>query len=317
MSALTQLPEQKQSVGFKHVLFATDFSSVSERAFACALPIVRRFHSKVSIVHVIPPDPGPLFTWPPLPAELDRERLKAEHEMETLAHQGPLHNLHPHLLVRKGRVWDVFSAVMEFEDTDLLVMGTHGRGGIKKLTLGSVTEEVMRLASCPVLSVGPLVPPADPERNEFKSILFATDFGPASTKAFAHALSLAENFQAKLVLLHSIPLMAPTETAAIAYCPGPCAIQDLMERQEEHKKESLRRLEALVPRATTLPQIEYVVGLETMPGAILDAADLHKVDLIVMGANRARSPRASAHIPWTHTHEVICKAGCPVLTVCC
>lgn len=318
MSTMIQSPEQKQGVSFKHILFATDFSPVSQRAFAFALPIVRHFKSEVSMIHVLPPDPGPLFTWQPFPEQLDPVRLKAEREMERLAEEAPLRDLHPHLLVRKGLLWDVFSAVIEYEDTDLLVMGTHGRGGIKKLTLGSVTEEVMRLAPCPVLSVGPHVLPADPAKNAFKSILFATDFGPASYKALPYAFSLAENFQAKLILLHIVPLMTPIDTTAIAYCPGHCAVQDLMERQEARREESTRRLQALLPWDSNLQnQTEYLVATEQMPEGILSTAESHQVDLIVMGASRAHSARVAAHIPWAYTHDVICKAECPVLTVCC
>lgn len=316
MSTMTLSVEQKQEVGFKRVLFATDFSSISQQAFACALPIVRHFHSEVSMIHVLPLDPGPVAAWDALPEKLDPERLGAEREMQRFAQEPPLRQLHPHLLVCKGRVSDVFNELVHDEIADLLVMGTHGRGGIKKLTLGSVTEEVMRLAACPVLSVGPHVPRADPEKTGFHSILFATDFGPASSKAFPYALSLAESFEAKLILLQTVPLMAATDTAAIAYCPGPCAVQDLVERQQARKEESAQRLQALVSRNRKLSQVECVVATEHLPEGILSTARLHNVDLIVMGANRTFSPRISAHVPWTFAHEVICKAECPVLTVC-
>lgn len=77
-----------------------------------------------------------------------------------------------------------------------------------------------------------------------------------------------------------------------------------------------RKLRELLPPNTKLAaEPEYVVGMDFLPEGILDTATAHRIDLIVMGANRTASPRVAAHIPWALTHEVICHAKCPVLTV--
>jgi nucleotide-binding universal stress UspA family protein len=236
--------------------------------------------------------------------------------MGRLAAEAPIKDLNPHMLLEQGRVWDVLSAIMQRENTDLLVLGTHGRGGLKKLVLGSVAEEVLRLATCPVLTIGPNVPPADPTRTEFKVILFATDFGDASAKAFPYALSLAVAFQAKLILLHLVPPMPVVVTGRFDDSPGIYATQALREWQVATEEESIRKLRKLVPPDAKLTsQPGYVVRLDFLPEGILGAAEARKVDLIVMGANRVASARMVAHIPWTVTHDVICKAKCPVLTV--
>ena len=65
---------------------------------------------------------------------------------------------------------------------DLIVLGMHGRGGIKKLVLGSVAEEIVNCAPCPVLTVGPHVPPKLTSELELQRILCATDLQPASLK---------------------------------------------------------------------------------------------------------------------------------------
>jgi nucleotide-binding universal stress UspA family protein len=316
MSAIAQIREQKQSVGFKHVLIATDFSAVSERALAYALPIVRRYGSEVSIVHAIPPVPREAITWDPLPRELDRQRLEAEQEMRRLAEETRIKDLNPHMWLEKGRIWDVVSSIIQRENNDLLVLGTHGRGGLKKLALGSAAEEMLRLAMCPVLTIGPNVPPADPTRTEFSAILFATDFGAASARAFPYALSLAVACQTKLMLLHMVPPIPVVVTGRFDDSPGIYPAPALTAWQVSTKGESIRRLRKLVPRDAKLTsQPEYVVGLDFLPEGILGTAEARKVDLIVMGANRVHSARMVAHIPWTVTHEVICKAKCPVLTV--
>lgn len=220
MSASALVKEQKLNIGFKRVLVATDFSAVSERALAYALPIVRRYGSTMSIVHAMSPQVRESITLDPLPLKLDRERIEAEKGMARLAEEAPIKNLHPHTFLERGGAWDVLSSIMQRENPDLLVLGTHGRGGLKKLVLGSVAEEVLRRAKCPVLTIGPNVPPADPGRTEFKTILFATDFGPGSVRAFAYALSLAEDCQAKLILLHMVPPMPVAEIGPGVFAPG-------------------------------------------------------------------------------------------------
>ncbi len=316
MSALAQLREQKESVGFKRVLIATDFSAVSERALAYTLPIVRRFGSLVSIVNVIPPETRDMIIWGPLPRELDRQRLEAEQEMARLAAEARIKEVNPHMLLAQGRVWDVLSSIIQRENTDLLVLGTRGRGGLKKLALGSVAEEALRRATCPVLTIGPSVPLPDPGKSGFKTILFATDFGPASTRAFPYALSLAVECHAKLILLHMLPPMPIAVIGPGAYCPGVFVAEDLADWQSTMNQESARKLAELVPAgAKLMSQPEIVIGKDFLPEGILGTAAIHNADLIVMGANRVASARLTAHVPWALTHDVICEARCPVLTV--
>lgn len=316
MSAISLVKEQKQSTGFKRVLVATDFSPVSERALAYALPIVRRYGSTMSIVHAMSPQVREPIILDPLPFQLDRERLGAETEMARLAEEMPVKNLHPHMFLERGGAWDVLASIIQRENPDLLVLGTHGRGGLKKLVLGSVAEEVLRQAKCPVLTVGPNVPPADRGKTEFKTILFATDFGPGSVRAFAYALFLAEDCQAKLILLHMVPPMPVAEIGPGVFAPGTYVAQQVTEWQATKKKEGMRRLKELVPSNAKLKsQPEFVIGLDFLPEGILDTAAAHNVDLIVMGAHQRASARVASHASWAVVHDVICGANCPVLTV--
>ncbi|HEX3741524.1 MAG TPA: universal stress protein [Terriglobales bacterium] len=309
MSATARISEQKQ-FGFKHILIATDFSPASERATDCALGIARRYGSQVTLVHALlpkPREPIPMDS----PRDLDRERFKAEQRMTEIAGKMSRIGVSSRLRIERGRIWDVLSSLIQLEDIDLLVLGTHGRGGIKKIALGSVAEQVLHQAGCPVLTIGPNVPSA--ASSDFLSILFATDFGPASEKAFPYALSLAEGQGARLVFVHMI---APVPTAIAGFAPAVCAAQDLAEWEATAKRESVRKLYKLIPRGTKLEMPpEYVVGLGFLPNGILDTAAEHDVDLIVMGANRIDSARFVSHIPWAVTHDVICQARCPVLTV--
>ncbi|HTS35958.1 MAG TPA: universal stress protein [Candidatus Solibacter sp.] len=317
MSAVTQLRDQKQSVGFKQVLIATDFSVASERALAYGVAIARRYNSALSVLHAIPQEPRPPIPLEPLPKKLNRSRFEAEVKMKQLAETARMSGINPHLLVELGPVWDVVVGTIEREKVDLLVLGTRGRSGLPKLALGSVAEEVLRLAPCPVLTVGPHVAGADSAPTEFHRILFATDFGPGSAKAFPYALSLAEDYQAQLVLLHMIMETMPiADIGPLPYGPSSHAADEYAQWQESIRSESVRKLRELVPANTNLvAEPVCVAGTDFVAEGIIDTAAMHGVDLIVMGANRATSPRMAAHMPWALTHEVICHAKCPVLTV--
>jgi nucleotide-binding universal stress UspA family protein len=295
---------------------ATDFSPASQRALEYALAIARRYGSEISVVHAIPAEPRESVPMDPLPRELNRDRLEAERDMQRLEQEAHLGDFTHHTVVERGSVWDVLSSIIERDHPGLLVLGTHGRGGLKKLTLGSVAEEVLRLAACPVLTVGPKTAPPGSDVTDFKSILFATDFGPASAKAFPYALSLAEDCRAKLILLHMVPPIPVLDIGPAAYGPPTYVAEDLTEWKARMREEGSRKLRELIPSNAKLAiQPEYVVETSFLPEGILDTAAMYQAELIVMGANRVRSARLAAHIPWAVTHDVLCEAKCPVLTV--
>jgi nucleotide-binding universal stress UspA family protein len=294
---------------------AADFSAASDRALAHALAIARRYGAEISLVHAIAPGPRETIPMDPLPRQLDRERLQAEREMQRLELEVELKDLSHHIMIERGLVWSVLSSIIERDHPDLLVLGTHGRSTLKKLVLGSVAEEVLRLARCPVLTVGPKAAPPTSDVASFKSILFATDFGPASTRAFPHALFLAQDCRAKLILLHMVPPMM-VEIGSAAYVPARYVAEDVTAWESRMREESLQKLRELVPSAAKLAsKPEYVVANDFLPGGILEAAATYHADLIVMGANGTRSARLATHIPWAITHDVLCEAKCPVLTV--
>jgi nucleotide-binding universal stress UspA family protein len=314
MSAATQIPVQKQNVGFKRVLVATDFSPPSQRALAYATAIARRYKSELYLAHAIPPEPREPIPLERVP-ELDRSRIEAEQQLKNIAKTFDA-DLRPHLVLEQGPVRDILDSIIQRENVDLLVLGTHGRGGLKKLALGSVAEQILRLASCPVLTIGPNVPAQDGTTPlEFRRVLFATDFGSAANRAFSHALSLAEDNHAKLVLLHMVPSLLNTDLGPAAYGPSSYAAEQYTDWQRTVRNESIKKLKALLPADAKLEEEpECVSGMDFLPEGILETAAARRIELIVMGANRTSSARVTAHMPWTLTHEVICHAKCPVLT---
>jgi nucleotide-binding universal stress UspA family protein len=309
------LETSKTSAAFRHILVATDFSEASRRALCDALALAAENNAQVSVIHVLHPDRkyGALEN----PPELDLERIAAEKKVRVLVNEfGPELKIDT-TLVKHGPVAAQVAAVIEEKGIDLLVIGTRGRGGLQKLALGSVAEELLRVAPCPVMTIGPKADIATITNGPgFHKILFATDFGKGSAKALPLALSLARAQQAKLILLHMIAPMPATTASLSAYAPAVAAADEVEEWEESSRKRCLRQLRECLPVETGLEKdIEYVVGTDFLPEGILTASDKFKVDLIVMGANRTGSAKAAAHIPWSAVHEVVRYAPCPVLTV--
>ncbi|MGA3213196.1 MAG: universal stress protein [Terriglobales bacterium] len=304
-----------QKVSFRRILIATDFSEASGKAMSYAMALAHRYGAELFVVHA---DPEELRTAVPLdalPLELDRQGLESLAQMKALE-KTDSHGITRHFALEKGQVWDVLSSVIYGQEIDLLVLGTHGRGGLKKLILGSVAEEVLRAAPCPVLTIGSKVLPLPSPLAGLSRILFATDFGPASTRALPYAVSLAEEYGAQLVLLHVVPPMPVPVLPSEAYFPADDSPMDLIAWERLAIKEATIKLNQLLPSGTKLAhEPEHVVTSDFLPESILGDSPELKCDLIVMGANASRSPALAAHLPGSVVHEVICHAPCPVLTV--
>src|SRR5437660_4155470 len=147
------LKPSNTSAAFRHILVATDFSEPSRRALCDALVLAAEYKAQLSVIHVLQPD----FKYAALEnlPELDLDRIAAERELKALLDElGPEHEIDT-ALVKHGPVAEQVVSVIEEKAIDLLVIGTRGRGGFQKLALGSVAEELLRVAPCPVMTIGP------------------------------------------------------------------------------------------------------------------------------------------------------------------
>jgi len=303
------------SAAFRNILVAIDFSEPSRRALCDALVLAEENHARLSIVHVLHGS-GKHAAQENLP-EVERDWIAAKKRIQALVEElGPLQKIDS-VFVRRGPVAEQVRSVIEEQAIDLLVIGTHGRGGLQKLALGSVAEELLRVSPCPVTTLGPMAEsPAAHHGAGFHNVLFATDFGKGSRKALPLALALARAGHAKLTLLHMMP-MPTTSTALSAYVPAAEAASEFEQWEATSRKRAVQELKDCLPAETGLEQEpRYVVGTDFLAEGILTASITYGIDLIVMGANHAKSARMAAHTPWTSVHEVIRHAPCAVLTVC-
>lgn len=304
----------KQKSIFRNLVVAVDFSRTSRRALELASALAAEHDSQLSVVHVLRTDWR--YEMLESPPEVDLERIDADQQLKHLIRNLDSKRKIDPIVLKNGAIPDAILALVHDLNADLLVVGTHGRGGLSKLALGSVAEGLLRSAPCPVMTVGPKSETAAVPRTGYRTVLFATDFGPGSAKALPLAISLASENDSKLVLLHMIPPMPATSNNLAAYAPVTSAADELQTWETSSRNRALRQLRECLPAETRLAyEPEYVVGTDFLPEGVLTAAAQFKADLIVMGANHATLPRIAAHSPWTAVHHILAKAPCPVLTV--
>ena len=155
------------------ILHPTDFSERSDFAFRLACALARDYGARLMILHVAEPPTavaaeGVLMLPPTIDLEPLRERL------QQLRPEDPK-ILVEHCLVHGGAAEEILQVAQE-RKCDLIVMGTHGRTGLGRLLMGSVAEEIVRKASCPVLTVKTPQPPM-PSSDESIAAGVAKDAG--------------------------------------------------------------------------------------------------------------------------------------------
>jgi nucleotide-binding universal stress UspA family protein len=195
---------------------------------------------------------------------------------------------------------------------DMIVMGTHGTSGFQHLVLGSVTERVLRRAACPVLTVPPRAQATS--RVPFGRLLCAIDFSESSMAALQCALSLAEESDARLTMLHVLDW--PWEE------PPPPRLEELPmeqaaalgEYRRYREKMALTRLNTLAPDSLRLSHRPVARLSNGKPYAqILHVANEEESDLIVIGVH-GRNP-FDMMVFGSTTNQVVRRATCPVLTL--
>ena len=287
--------EVKQQIALRNILFATDFEASASRALPFAVALADRYGARFYAAHVIPP--GAYALARPESIELTLEELQAHASRALNQIIDPLrqHGQCCGTLLGCGDVPDVLMEFVRNYGVDLVVVGTSSRGGLGKVLLGSTAEEIIRVAPCPVLTVGPHV---TAERSvRVRSIVYATDFSLGSLRAAEFAVSLAHEYQADLTLVHVVD-------------------EVLTESPDRAIQLTEQRLREMIPSE---PQLLYEpeVVVETGPVAerILAVANELIADIIVMGVRGAGAFAQTASHFGSIAHKVVSLATCPVVTI--
>jgi nucleotide-binding universal stress UspA family protein len=295
-------------IEIRRILCPTDFSEFAQRALHQAVPLARWYDASLTALHVVPPAvpvdgmfPQPL---PPLANEGVRTRL--ERDLDAFVAPAREAGVACHTALREGAVPARILEVARELPADLLVMGTHGQGGLERLVLGSVTESVLRKAPCPVLSI-PREERATSGPAPFKRILYATDFSPAADHALPYAVSLAGEALGALILLHVME--GPTLAATTSGLPV-----NVSRLTEDFARDAQRALRQAVPAdAREWCTTEEVVAFGQPADEIMRVAREREAQLIVVGVHGRNA--LDLMLFGSTTHQVIRKAPCAVLTI--
>ena len=304
-------------IDIQRILCPIDYSDFSRRALDHAVAIARWYGSTVMVFHVSAILPAAAFapgvqavTATPLTPEGREAMITA---LQTFA--GPEtreSGVRVEFDVTEGgAAVEILAKATEMR-SDLIVLGTHGYSGFDRLVLGSVTEKVLRKASCPVLTVPCRAADAAPVPSAlFKRILCATDLSECSFAALRYAISLAEEADAHLTVLSVVDLPLGVWPDVDKAPPLPKELRKYIDEAETDRRKSL---EALIPAdARTYCTIDTAVASGTPYRKILEMAGESNTGLIVMGV-RGRGAVDVMLFGSTAQH-VVRQAMCPVLTI--
>jgi nucleotide-binding universal stress UspA family protein len=290
--------EPKAEFSIDKVLFATDFSPATGPALSYAVTIADRYRSELYVAHVINLESFELLEAESAVVMIKQAHDEANRKIAQLLDSLGLQRDRYQIVVAEGAISEVLLDIIRRNHIDVAVLGTHGRRAFKKLLMGSIAEEVFRMAPCPVLTVGPKTRPATAER-QLRHILYPVEFAPDSSKAAPYVVSLAERYDAALTVMNVREDMPASAS-----------------RTEEFTQPMERWIRDHVPEDSDLrKRIRFERGFGPVTDSILDFAAKENVDMIVMSI-RQLDPVMAAHLPKAGTaHELVSRASCPVLTI--
>jgi len=289
----------------KKILCAIDRSPSSLQAFGYALALARWQSARLNLLEVIEEAPPPGVNRAPTSDGVPNEtRTTLERDLRRVLTARRASDVKVEISLRNGNVVQEILAQAKTSRPDLMVIGSHGRGGIQRLVLGSVAEKVLRLATCPVLTVRRGVRLVRRSRSPFATILCPTDFSAAANKAVAYAKRLAREADAKLILMTAVEWPFGDEVTS-------GAVAELQKSIASNASDALTRL---LPRpASNGPRAQAIVAVGKASAAIVKVARARSADLIVMGVSGRGA--LDVAILGSTTHHVIRDGACPVLTV--
>lgn len=288
---------------YESILCPVDFSEFSKCALAFAGSIAGRHRSKLFVQHVVEVqnkiEAG--FAGAEFYAEY-RELLRTngEDRLAKFLKDAPVSDAQPAPVVSEGFPTDAILGFATVESVDLIVMGTHGRRGLDRFMLGSVTERVVRKAACPVLTVhGRTAEFAEAGRlptTRGGKILLCTDLSDRSRRAFDYGWSLAAEYGAELTLVHVIETVPHTSSMRASVSQ----VRDCLESHTPPHEYQLRP-----------PNVAVRIGKPYEE--IIALAAEGQFDVVIMTAHGegVRDPAVFG----STTHRVIQLGPCPVLVV--
>jgi nucleotide-binding universal stress UspA family protein len=299
----------------KKVLFPTDFSEISNHALPYAIKMAKIFHAELIMLHAVtlyehdPNDPNHQF--PSLQSYCAELQQAADSRFQVcIEEMGDVG-----VKIRKAVIQGIspHAAILDYLKEEgaigMIVMTTHGRSGLSHVLLGSVTENIIRYAPCPVLAVkNPEHEFIDPKTGEIhlKKILFPLDFSKDSLHPIDFLKTIAEAHGSEVIVYHAIDVEMPP----IYYTAG---IESVLQLDPELHKRVAKKMRDLIGKKLNGLSLRYEIAEGRAVNLIRSFAQEEDVDLIVMGSAGAHG--IGEFLFGSTASRVIQKAVCPVLIV--
>lgn len=291
--------------GFKKILLPVDFSDSSLIAARQAAMLARHFHAEMTLLHV-----AEIQVFHPVTGAFGfgtgpGEAVRAEHMAARRRQLGQFASTELSEVAVKRIVCCgdpariIVNRAME-EQSDLILMPTHGGGAFRRFLLGSVTAKVLHDAESPVWTGAHLENAPWVSAGEIRNVMCAVNFGPQTSRTLHWAAGFAAEFGAKLtvvyVVLHTPPNL-PDRYAFQWHAEAQCGADE--------------RLHVLL-HDSGLAGEPLVVSDHNVPGSLAQAVEERHADLLVIGRNGVEE---SGGRLGTHSYSIICRVPCPVVSI--
>jgi nucleotide-binding universal stress UspA family protein len=284
---------------FQKILFPIDMSDSCTAAAPFVEAMVKKFNAELTLLHVFEMPAGFVTDWYGYMALVDTSEVRGARQGELEFYlKDKFTKMKVTRLMLEGDPAQQITTYAQEHGVDLIMMPTHGYGIFRGLLLGSVTAKVLHDAACPVWT-GVHVEETPAATATFANIMCAVDMTEASIPVMHFASKLANDFDAKLWLVHGVP---GAETRPEKYFDA-----DL---QEYLQNEARKSLAAMQQEAGVVAQI--CVGAGEVPHVVRDAALHHAADLLVIG--RGHAMRALGRLR-TNVYSIIRQSPCPAISV--
>ncbi len=275
----------------KSILLPTDEAEDALPVLPYAGQIARAFGAKIYLCHIHAD--VPLAAGLAAPRLYEAEGKDAAERLAAFRRSPALKGLEPKLVLASGTVHEEMPKLIAENHIDLVMVGTHGRTGLAKMVLGSVAEEICRVATCPVFTASPAT--AAVREASFKNIVFPTNLSEVSKKTLPYITLLARKYGSRVTVLHVVPQGG----AATA--------------EREKQADSIR---GVMTRdfgpALAQFQPEFSVAFGNTAETVLRVSREKEAGLIALGIRNAFRPGILVE---RTAYRIMAGAHCPVLTV--
>jgi nucleotide-binding universal stress UspA family protein len=284
---------------FQKILFPIDMSDSCTAAVPYVETMAKKFNAGVTLLHVLETPPAYATDWYGYMALTDTGSMREAREKELGKYlEGRFEGRDVQRVMLEGDPATEITKFAQEQETDLIMMPTHGYGVFRRLLLGSVTAKVLHDSTCPVWTGVHLnEPPARPPVLE--RIMCAVDLTKSSLVTLRFAAQLACNFNAKLWLVHGVP--GPDAG------PEKYFDSELQGYLEEEARKAIGEMQRTVGTGAQL-----CIASGEVPRIVEQAALHHSADLLVIGRGHATRMLGPLR---TNVHSIIRRSPCPVISV--